>query len=99
MSSLVSLAQLGIPGPLGEQSDHAKAASPASDEDDSDSDVDEAQRSRKHNSALQELFTAEMQDLAEKRGHLRVAVLLIQWEVEDESYLDTRAEVSFFRSV
>jgi hypothetical protein len=65
-----------------------------SDWSNSDSDTDDQENLQTVNSTLQEYFAAEMQDIAQKRGHSRVGVLLIQWEVEDESFMDTREEVS-----
>jgi hypothetical protein len=66
-----------------------------SDYSDSDREADDQENLKTDNSTLQEFFAAEMQDIAQKRGHSRVGVLLIQWEVEDESFMDTREEVSF----
>ncbi|KIV79939.1 hypothetical protein PV11_07478 [Exophiala sideris] len=51
------------------------------------------------NSRLQEHFAEEMQSVAQPRSHVNVAVLLIQWEVEGEDFLDTRKEVEDLRAV
>lgn len=85
--------QLGASSSEGKRQDLPTINCPDSTDDDSDSDLDEPDGLQTRNAALQELFAAEMQDLAQKRGHSRVGVLLIQWEVEDPSYIDTKEEV------
>ncbi|KIW68870.1 hypothetical protein PV04_04785 [Phialophora macrospora] len=70
-----------------------------SDSTDSGSESGNAESLQTTSSALQEYFAAEMQDLAQKRGHKRVGVLLLQWNVEDESFMDTREEVRSLRRV
>ncbi len=93
MSYLTSPQQLDPPSVAGPQ-DSSSASNAELDDSDVDSEADEGNRLQALNHSHQELFAAEMQDLAQKRGHSRVGVLLIQWEPEDESYLDTKEEVS-----
>ena len=61
---------------------------------DSEDESDPSDELQNLNSKLQAHFAEEMQDVAEKRRHAKVSVLLIQWEVEHEGFMDTRDEVN-----